>query len=420
MATSLPTKGNSFHPSAARERLLELASFRITYVAIVAFVFLYVFSVGTAESLLQRHFLQQVEATTQIEPGEGSLVVQIRRQVSAAVNTSPWVRIGGVQVIAVVLGADGTAVYAAGLPLAPPVESGPEAWAREMELTLPMAADVTAAVPHNSLLANVILVGYATLLLTALYVYQNKVAQRQEAQFTTAVHSRDDVAARAERIEGELSQVQGRLSAVDVAEHEHAVEIGSLRVERRELTEKLHAVEQRERELTRDATAGFEDLDSERQALEELLDEALADLQNKDDEIGRLETSLRRASKDAAAAGSARTREADHLARRLRTLYKNLEVDDRALSDLVALRDESMKLRAEEVCKRLSDDVETAGARRKVGGLPPGIPVFEIGFAGKGRIYYTHGTQRRIRILSVGAKNSQKKDLEYLSRIVTQ
>jgi hypothetical protein len=72
------------------------------------------------------------------------------------------------------------------------------------------------------------------------------------------------------------------------------------------------------------------------------------------------------------------------------------------------------------VCKRLSDDVETAGARRKVGGLPPGIPVFEIGFAGKGRIYYTHGAQRRIRILSVGAKNSQKKDLEYLSRIVTQ
>ena len=70
--------------------------------------------------------------------------------------------------------------------------------------------------------------------------------------------------------------------------------------------------------------AGSEDLESERQALEELLDEALSDLQTKDDEIGRLETSLRRASKDAAAASSARTRDADHLARRLRTLYKNL------------------------------------------------------------------------------------------------
>jgi putative component of toxin-antitoxin plasmid stabilization module len=179
-------------------------------------------------------------------------------------------------------------------------------------------------------------------------------------------------------------------------------------------------VAERERELTHEQASGFEELDSERQALEELLDEALADLQAKDDEIGRLETSLRRASKDAAAAESARTREADQLSRRLRTLYKNLEVDDRALSDLVALRDDSMKLRAEEVFKKLSDDVETAGARRKVGGLPPGMPVFEIGFAGKGRIYYTRGGQRRIRILCVGAKNSQKKDLEYLSRIVTQ
>jgi hypothetical protein len=40
-----------------------------------------------------------------------------------------------------------------------------------------------------------------------------------------------------------------------------------------------------------------------------------------------------------------------------------------------------------------------------------------LGFAGKGRIYYTVGRQRRFRVLAVGAKNSQKTDLEYLSRL---
>ena len=102
----------------------------------------------------------------------------------------------------------------------------------------------------------------------------------------------------------------------------------------------------------------------------------------------------------------------------MRTLYKNLEIDDRAINDLIALRNESMQLRAEEGLKRLSDDTDTASVRRKVGGLPPGLPVFELGFAGKGRVYYTHGSQRRHRILCVGAKNSQKADLEYLRRIV--
>ena len=76
-----------------------------------------------------------------------------------------------------------------------------------------------------------------------------------------------------------------------------------------------------------------------------------------------------------------------------------------------------MKLKAEEAVKRLSDEPETAAVRRKVGGLPPHLSIFELGFAGKGRIYYTRGRQRRHRILAVGAKNTQKTDLEYLSRL---
>jgi hypothetical protein len=45
------------------------------------------------------------------------------------------------------------------------------------------------------------------------------------------------------------------------------------------------------------------------------------------------------------------------------------------------------------------------------------LAIFELGFAGKGRIYYQRGEVRRYRILTIGAKNSQKTDLEYLSRL---
>ena len=69
--------------------------------------------------------------------------------------------------------------------------------------------------------------------------------------------------------------------------------------------------------------------------------------------------------------------------------------------------------------KRLADESDNAAVRRKVGGLPPQLSIFEMGFAGKGRIYYTRGNQQRFRILAIGAKNSQKTDLDYLSRLPT-
>ena len=104
----------------------------------------------------------------------------------------------------------------------------------------------------------------------------------------------------------------------------------------------------------------------------------------------------------------------------MRTLYKNLEIDDRAIQDLVALRDEPMRLKAEEGIKRLVENPDSAAVRRKVGGLPPQLSIFELGFAGKGRIYYTKGRQHRVRVLAIGAKNTQKTDLEYLSRLPAQ
>ncbi|MCP5040016.1 MAG: hypothetical protein GY944_03235, partial [bacterium] len=49
--------------------------------------------------------------------------------------------------------------------------------------------------------------------------------------------------------------------------------------------------------------------------------------------------------------------------------------------------------------------------------LPPHLTIFEMGFAGKGRLYYTKGSQRRLRVLNVGAKNTQNAAIEYLRKL---
>jgi plasmid stabilization system protein ParE len=202
---------------------------------------------------------------------------------------------------------------------------------------------------------------------------------------------------------------------VEPSERAHADEIRRLQGERGDLANKLRELAEREAELRAQASRSSE-LDQERQSLEELLEEAMEDLGQKDSEIQSLQDRLRSAAR-AGPAGSARQRAAEHLGRRLRTLYKSVEFDERAIQDLLALGDETLRLRAEEAVKRLADEPEAASVRRKVGGLPPHLSIFELGFAGKGRIYYVRAENGRHRILAVGAKNSQNADLEYLSRL---
>lgn len=410
METSVPKEGKSVpHASsgAAAATLDRVASFRFIYLAIFSFLALWVISVGVVETALELHFDSVLAEAIDVDPSSRSIASQIHQRVDAALRRSLWIRAGGAQVVALVIGADGRLIH----PGALPPEADPMAAMGEAELLLPAVVDLRVSIPYNAVLSILILVGFAAAHVQALFVYYRRLARREEQRLSAAIAARDQTATRAERIEHELEQVRHRLELVEPAEGKHAEEIRTLRDERTALHTQLHALVERETTLREQSAQGAE-LASEHQALEELLDEALEDLHGKDEEIRQLQSRLKRAAK----ATPTKSRGGDQLARRLRALYKNVEVDDRAIRDLVALRDESMKLKAEEGIKRLSDDVETAAVRRKVGGLPPGAPIFELGFAGKGRIYYTNGSQRRYRILTIGAKNTQKTDLEYLRR----
>jgi len=397
-------------PAAALDRI---ASFRITYLAIACFVLLYVFSVKGIELALASMFRARVANAIRADPQAGSIVDQVQARVDQAVRGSAWTRIGGVRATAIVLGADGvTTLYAGGRRIPPPMPEDPVAEAQRL---LPANAEVIVSVPHNSLVANAVLVAYAALLIQTLFLYERRRARSEEERLTRALAEREATATRAAHIEAELAELSRQVD--ERVEAEVSGEIASLQAERLQLQEKLTAVVRREDELRAQAGQLQQTLVSERAGLEEMLDEALADLARKDEALRALEEKLQRAGQGKAEAAGPRPREIDGLGLRLRTLYKNLEIDDHALRDLIGLGDEAMKLRAEESIKRLSDDVETAAVRRKVGGLPSHLTIFELGFAGKGRIYYTNGRQRRFRILAVGAKNSQKTDLEYLSRL---
>lgn len=386
----------------------RLAGFRSTYLAIFLFAVAYVFSIEALEGILRDRFDARVRAATQVDPTQGEVASRIQSRVRSVVSGSPWVRIGDVRVHAIVLGADGrTLLFAGGSSL--PMPAGKEL--DEAHL-LPPLVDVNVTVPHNALVANAILVGYAAVLLSVLYGISRRADQREAQRLQEVLDARDALVQRSRSIEGELTQVRQRLQQVEPEKEIYAEEIHDLEQERASLLARLAEVEQRE-EALRQRSRTSRDLEDERRSLEELLEEAARELEQKNEEIRRLSHQAKRGAR----LGARAARDEESLARRLRTLYKNLEISDGALSGLAKIGDESLKLRAEEALKRLSDEPDTAAVRRKVGGLPPHLSIFELGFAGRGRIYYSKGTTRRFRVLLIGTKSSQKTDLEYLSRL---
>ena len=396
----------------------RLRSFRLTYVAILAFVLLSLTTIDQVRKALTRQFQAEVAAAIAVNPAHGPIVAQIGQRVDALLRDSSWVRWGDVEVDVQVFSADRrTTLYAIGTSVPPPPGTRPHDIFAETVDLLPAKSNVVVEVPPLSRLAAAIVVFYGAGLVTFLFYFNRALARREASQLSAAVSARDTSAKRAAEIEGELSRIQERLRKLEPGEREQAEEIQRLDVERESLRRKLEALSEREAEL-RTTAARATELDEERRALEDLLEEAMEDLGSKEEEIQDLQTRLKRAAKTPASSGKGRTRAVEQWSRRLRALYKNLDIENRAIQDLVALGDESLRLRAEEGIKRLAHDPDTAAIRRKVGGLPPQLSIYELGFAGKGRIYYARGDgQQRYRILAIGGKATQKADLEYLSRL---
>jgi len=104
------------------------------------------------------------------------------------------------------------------------------------------------------------------------------------------------------------------------------------------------------------------------------------------------------------------------LEKRLRVLYKNLEIHTRSIQGITDLA-EDMRIKAEEVILQLNMDPSLVTVKRKVFGKGGKTKVLEIAFGYNGRLYYRHNDAGRIEVLCVGTKNSQAKDLDFLDRV---
>ncbi|GBC59262.1 hypothetical protein DENIS_0198 [Desulfonema ishimotonii] len=104
------------------------------------------------------------------------------------------------------------------------------------------------------------------------------------------------------------------------------------------------------------------------------------------------------------------------LQKRFKALYKNISIHQRAVSGFSNL-DEEQKIKGEELIHQLNEDPGLIPIKRKVFGKKGRQTVLEIVFAYKGRLYFRKTKDGKIEILTIGTKNTQTKDLEFLNNL---
>jgi hypothetical protein len=148
--------------------------------------------------------------------------------------------------------------------------------------------------------------------------------------------------------------------------------------------------------------------------LEEKLRKNLALQEEQNEEIAHLKEQIR--GFEQSKVGRSASRRDAMTGKRLRALYKNLAIHDRAVDGYTALSEE-MRIKAEEVIHLLNEDSSLVTIKRKVFGKKGRQTVLEVVYGYKGRLYFRKTGEGRIEVLAVGTKNSQQKDLEFLNNL---
>jgi hypothetical protein len=150
--------------------------------------------------------------------------------------------------------------------------------------------------------------------------------------------------------------------------------------------------------------------------LEEELNQNIELQQEQQQEIGKLKAEIEDFEKDSRKEKAKSKKGASAVKRRFKALYKNTSMNKRALDGFSYLP-EDMKIKCEEVIHQLNENPDHVHIKRKVFSKKSRETVLEVLFAYKGRLYFRRQTDQHIEILSIGTKNTQLKDLEFIDSL---
>jgi hypothetical protein len=255
--------------------------------------------------------------------------------------------------------------------------------------------DVDTRFEHNRFLSNAILAFCIFLSLLILYLhYRTAVKKAQVEDYETNIE----------------------INRLRELEKGNTQQLEALRQERQRLETEFETVKAVLDNEKKKAERNEDDLIEEIEALEAKLTENLARQSGQQLEIAALEEKIRQAGQEQQKPVKLKTKASDSAKKRFRALYKKLSVNDRAIDGFLDLNEE-LRIKAEEIIHQLNEAPDLVTVKRKVFGGKGQKTVLEVAFGYKGRLYFRNTGDRQIEVLAIGTKNTQTRELEFLSRL---
>jgi hypothetical protein len=364
---------------------------------------LFVATVQGLEQYLEGRYQRELEGrytgdAQVLFEGRVSLKEAVQRNVEAFLRGKTLIRMG-VDTQVTVTTADGVLLYPAELETQPGSLEGPDPMAVASEnfklLSEGLNLRVTVRIPPLSLLPILILLGYLGLTVLLILHFYRRGSRRSEAEDRRRMEE---------------------VAALKVKEQVTLGNLEQVAEERAILGQQLSKLKS-ELQVERDkASATEEEMLEELLQLEETLKKNEALQAEQDDEMTALRGQIQKLEQEIEAKESKpKLKAAELAAKRFATVYKQLQMHERALSGYADLTEE-MKIKAEEVIHQLDADPAKVTIKRKVFGKKNRETVFEVLFAYKGRLYFRK-TPLGVEVLVIGTKLTQQKDLGFLERL---
>jgi len=378
-------------------------SFKILILCILIPPVFYVFSVKSLEKNLHKRYTREIESiymgdTRPLFNGSIRLKDAINKNIDHYLQSRSLLSWGAKAKITVTT-KQGTILYPAvfedqeaSLLQPDPIQIAAENYNLMNE---GLKVNVDLIIDHNTLLSNTILAFFICVSVVVLYYYYrsgiNKAMQEEMLK-------------------------SSEIARLLELEKNHTKNLNALDRDREHLTSEINEIKKKfEKEKNR-ASRNEEEMIQEIVLLEEKLEKNLALQEEQKREVEALKENIEQYEKEQRKDAKQKARASDSVRKRFRTLYKNISVNERAISAFVDLEDD-LKIKSEEIIHKLNEDPKVVPIKRKVFGKKGRETVQEVIFAYKGRLYFRKTTANKIEVLAIGTKNTQTKDLEYLNKL---
>jgi hypothetical protein len=258
-----------------------------------------------------------------------------------------------------------------------------------------LVLNVDVILDHNSLLSNSMLVFYICLSVLALLL--NYLSGIKKFRLENSEKSKEIV--RLEKLEKNQTK---KLKAI-------------VR-DKKNLTSEIKKVKKKFEDEKIKVKKNEDEMIKEIVSLEEKMNKNIALQNERQKEIDILKDQIRLFENERKIESKQKEKVFNSVQKRFKALYKKLSINERAISGFIELPDD-MKIKSEEIIHKLNEDPKFVHVKRKVFKKKGRGTVQEVIFSYNGRLYFRQTKNNRIEILTMGTKNTQARDLEWLDSI---